>query len=199
MKLHLLILSAVCALLLPTAALAQDASSSTHVAATKTSAAAPKASATTTVSDAVKKSWCNQNNQFCTNVCLNMTSSAKTATCDYKSLTYECLCKNNQQPDSNTYTFPVVYYSCIQSVQDCQQKTCKNGDTICQQNCQKDCSAINDPFAGNVTQEVPTTIDEDTSDSDSTVDVFDNAAFSTTVNVAFVAVLASLLMCIHQF
>ncbi|KAJ1966932.1 hypothetical protein IWQ62_002158 [Dispira parvispora] len=157
---------------------------------------ASKPSSSVSVSKSQKNMWCNQNNAFCKNVCQNITSSASVATCDSDTLVYDCRCKNGETPDSTEWNFPIPYYTCVQGVTDCQ-KNCDNGDTTCHQGCQKDCAAVNDPFAGNTTS-VPTQSSDDTNEEDSE-DIFDNAALSTTTtNVAFVAGMAALLMGMHQ-
>ncbi|KAJ1929568.1 hypothetical protein IWQ60_001055 [Tieghemiomyces parasiticus] len=194
MKFQLLAITALCALASTT--VGQSTTEATH-ANKPTATTASKKPAATSVSTAVKQTWCNENNQFCKNVCLNMTSSAATVNCDTGSLTYACTCKNGKSPDPNTYTFPVDYYKCTTSVQSCQS-ACKNGDAICQQNCQKDCSAINDPFAGNVTTEPTTTDAGDGSFNTATADIFDSSALLATANLAFVAGLAGLLTLAHQ-
>ncbi|KAJ1977052.1 hypothetical protein H4R34_003742 [Dimargaris verticillata] len=199
MKVHLFAAAALCLMAPALAATDSDESSAAPSPSATKSSAASSASPTLSVSKTVKKMWCSENNQFCNNVCLNMTSSAKVAKCDPATLNFECVCDNDESPNQNEYTFPVKYYACTQSVQDCQQKSCKIGDTVCHQKCQKDCSAINDPFAGNVSKTPSTNDDKDSSDLASDEDVFDNSSLMATANVAFVAVLVGTLMCINQF
>ncbi|KAJ1656815.1 hypothetical protein IWQ61_003681 [Dispira simplex] len=156
---------------------------------------AAKPSSSVSVSKSQKNTWCNQNNAFCKNVCQNLTSSASVATCDSDTLVYDCRCKNGETPDPTEWNFPIPYYLCVQGVSDCQ-KSCDIGEASCHQNCQKDCAAINDPFAGNVTT-VPSQ-PSDSTDEEESEDIFDSAALSTTTNVAFVAGMAALLMGMHQ-
>ncbi|KAI8870500.1 hypothetical protein GQ42DRAFT_15430 [Ramicandelaber brevisporus] len=104
-----------------------------------------------TLSNRDKSSWCAYQKNFCINLCKNITSvSPKQATCDSGSLSWNCVCSDGKTPDSDVWTFPIVYYTCNADVEACQAKTCKKGDALCYQQCQlsKNCTAINDPFKG---------------------------------------------------
>ncbi|KAJ1999970.1 hypothetical protein GGI04_002960 [Coemansia thaxteri] len=98
----------------------------------------------------VKITWCNDNSNFCNNVCLNMTWGAPINDgCDASSLQWHCTCGNGKNPDPDVYTFPVMHYQCQYEVYQCQNN-CATGDIRCTQECQGDrnCTAPKDPNAG---------------------------------------------------
>ncbi|KAJ2665623.1 hypothetical protein IWW48_000074 [Coemansia sp. RSA 1200] len=93
---------------------------------------------------------CNDNSNFCNNVCLNVTwGSPLNSDCDASDLNWHCTCGNGKNPDPDVYTFPVMHFECQQEVQQCQAN-CATGDIRCTQECQSDrnCTAPNDPNAG---------------------------------------------------
>ncbi|KAJ2823270.1 hypothetical protein IWW50_003852 [Coemansia erecta] len=101
----------------------------------------------------VKNTWCNDNTNFCNNVCLNMTWGAPINDgCDASNLQWHCTCGNGKNPDPDTYTFPVMHYQCQYEVHQCQNN-CATGDIRCTQECQGDrnCTAPNDPNNGKTT------------------------------------------------
>ncbi|KAJ1942918.1 hypothetical protein GGF37_002890, partial [Kickxella alabastrina] len=98
----------------------------------------------------VKMTWCNDNTNFCNNVCLNKTWGAPINDgCDASNLKWHCTCGNGKNPDPDVYTFPVMHYRCQYEVYQCQNN-CATGDIRCTQECQGDrnCTAPNDPNAG---------------------------------------------------
>ncbi|KAJ1835763.1 hypothetical protein LPJ63_000827 [Coemansia sp. RSA 2711] len=98
----------------------------------------------------VKITWCNDNTNFCNNVCLNMTwGSPINDGCEASDLSWHCTCGNGKNPDPDTYTFPVMHYQCQYEVHQCQNN-CATGDIRCTQECQGDrnCTAPNDPNLG---------------------------------------------------
>ncbi|KAJ2449958.1 hypothetical protein EV183_004585 [Coemansia sp. RSA 2336] len=98
----------------------------------------------------VKNTWCNDNTNFCQNVCLNMTwGSPINDGCDATNLQWHCTCGNGKNPDADTFTFPVMHYQCQYEVYQCQSN-CATGDIRCTQECQGDrnCTAPNDPNFG---------------------------------------------------
>ncbi|KAJ2778957.1 hypothetical protein H4R18_004291 [Coemansia javaensis] len=98
----------------------------------------------------VKVTWCNDNTNFCQNVCLNKTWGAPiNDQCDADSLSWHCTCGNGKNPDPDTYTFPVMLYECQYEIYQCQTN-CATGDIRCTQECQGDrnCTAPNDPNNG---------------------------------------------------
>ncbi|OMJ23120.1 hypothetical protein AYI70_g2455 [Smittium culicis] len=120
-----------------------------------------------------QKTWCNDNSNFCTNICLNITAgSPRTKTCNYKTLEWNCVCGNGTSPDpksknnsfisySTVFTFPISYYKCTDEVNKCQKK-CSPGDNVCAASCanQRTCTAVNDPNVGKVNT---ISIEDDTS------------------------------------
>ncbi|KAJ2612760.1 hypothetical protein H4S08_002550 [Coemansia sp. RSA 1365] len=146
----------------------------------------------------VKITWCNDNQNFCGNVCLNMTWGAPINDgCDSDNLQWHCTCGNGKNPDPDVYTFPVMHYQCQYEVYQCQNN-CATGDIRCTQECQGDrnCTAPNDPNLGKTT--VPET-DEPTDGLDSAdgaatdpVNFFSTASvLSTGGYVALTAVVAA--------
>ncbi|PVU99290.1 hypothetical protein BB559_000848 [Furculomyces boomerangus] len=106
--------------------------------------------------DGVKKTWCNDNANFCTNVCLNITAGMPVKkSCNYKSLEWSCVCGNGTVPDLRIFTFPVDYYKCTAEVSECQ-KQCGSGNSACTVTCSnsKNCTAPNDPYAGQIAKDV---------------------------------------------
>ncbi|KAJ2673527.1 hypothetical protein IWW42_002250 [Coemansia sp. RSA 1085] len=98
----------------------------------------------------VKNTWCNDNTNFCQNVCLNMTwGSPINDGCDAMNLQWHCTCGNGKNPDPDTFTFPVMHYQCQYEVYQCQNN-CATGDIRCTQECQGDrnCTAPKDPNFG---------------------------------------------------
>ncbi|KAJ1965026.1 hypothetical protein GGI12_001048 [Dipsacomyces acuminosporus] len=98
----------------------------------------------------IRITWCNDNTNFCQNVCLNKTWGAPINDgCEAKNLQWHCTCGNGKNPDPDIYTFPVMHYQCQYEVHQCQTN-CATGDTRCTQECQGDrnCTAPKDPNAG---------------------------------------------------
>lgn len=98
----------------------------------------------------VRITWCDDNTNFCQNVCLNKTWGAPINDhCDPSSLNWHCTCGNGKNPSPDIYTFPVMHYVCQHEVYQCQN-SCATGDLRCTQECQSDknCTAPNDPNAG---------------------------------------------------
>ncbi|KAJ1942565.1 hypothetical protein FBU59_003159 [Linderina macrospora] len=103
-----------------------------------------------TVDIDIKSTWCNDNTNFCNNVCLNMTwGSPINDGCEATNLQWHCTCGNGKNPDPDVYTFPVMHYMCQYEVHQCQDN-CSTGDIRCTQECQGDrnCTAPKDPNAG---------------------------------------------------
>ncbi|ORX63647.1 hypothetical protein DL89DRAFT_206016, partial [Linderina pennispora] len=91
-----------------------------------------------TVDMGIKSTWCNDNTNFCNNVCLNMTWGAPINDgCEASNLQWHCTCGNGKNPDPDIYTFPVMHYTCQHEVQQCQDH-CSTGDIRCTQECQGD-------------------------------------------------------------
>ncbi|KAJ2720022.1 hypothetical protein GGI07_004860 [Coemansia sp. Benny D115] len=98
----------------------------------------------------VKITWCNDNTNFCDNVCLNKTWGAPINDgCEASNLQWHCTCGNGKNPDPDVYTFPVMHYQCQYEVYQCQNN-CATGDIRCTQECQGDrnCTAPKDPNFG---------------------------------------------------
>ncbi|KAJ2159218.1 hypothetical protein GGF46_003188 [Coemansia sp. RSA 552] len=98
----------------------------------------------------IKITWCNDNTNFCQNICLNKTwGAAINDKCEATDLEWHCTCGNGKNPDADVYTFPVMHYQCQYEVRQCQNN-CATGDIRCTQECQSDrnCTAANDPNAG---------------------------------------------------
>ncbi|KAJ1727837.1 hypothetical protein LPJ61_004365, partial [Coemansia biformis] len=61
----------------------------------------------------LKVTWCNDNTNFCKNVCLNKTWGMPiNDECDADNLSWHCTCGNGRNPDPDVYTFPVMLYMC---------------------------------------------------------------------------------------
>ncbi|KAJ2774846.1 hypothetical protein IWQ57_000646 [Coemansia nantahalensis] len=126
----------------------------------------------------VKVTWCNDNTNFCQNVCLNKTWGAPINDgCDADSLNWHCTCGNGKNPDPDVYTFPVMLYECQYDVYQCQTN-CATGDIRCTQECQSDrnCTAPNDPNNGKTAAPEP---DDATSGLDGSADSDPVNFFST--------------------
>ncbi|PVU89165.1 hypothetical protein BB561_005509 [Smittium simulii] len=50
-----------------------------------------------------QKTWCNDNANFCNNICLNITAgSPSDKRCNYKTLAFNCICGNGTIPDQKS-------------------------------------------------------------------------------------------------
>ncbi|KAI9504716.1 hypothetical protein GGI25_002923 [Coemansia spiralis] len=144
-----------------------------------------------------KITLCNDNSNFCNNVCLNMTwGEPLNSGCEATDLQWHCTCGNGKNPDPDIYTFPVMHFQCQQEVKQCQDN-CATGDTYCTQMCQegRNCTAPNDPNAGK-TAEPETDVATDGLDSDNgnsnPINFFSSASFiSTTGYVALTVLVAT--------
>ncbi|KAI8322245.1 hypothetical protein GQ54DRAFT_260347 [Martensiomyces pterosporus] len=151
----------------------------------------------------VKITWCNDNTNFCQNICLNMTWGAPINDgCEASNLQWHCTCGNGKNPDPDVYTFPVMHYQCQYEVHQCQTN-CATGDIRCTQECQGDrnCTAPKDPNAGK-TAGAETDDGEDGLDTAATgtdpVNFF-NAASSVMQTGGYVAITAVLAASLHIF
>ncbi|KAJ1856080.1 hypothetical protein IW147_004429 [Coemansia sp. RSA 720] len=149
----------------------------------------------------VKNTWCNDNTNFCQNVCLNLTwGSPINDGCEPSSLQWHCTCGNGKNPDPDTFTFPVMHYQCQYEVHQCQVN-CATGDIRCTQECQGDrnCTAPNDPNNGKTT--VPETDDAtdglDSSDGAATDPVNFFSAASVLSTGGYVALTALVATSLH--
>jgi len=98
------------------------------------------------VSLAIRKSWCQTQTQTCPSICLqNSTGSTttETNTCDPDNLTYECVCGNGASPNASEYSLTLPYFICTQYDTNCVNAC--NGDNTCQAACRDDhpCGAQN--------------------------------------------------------
>uniref|UniRef100_A0A1D1YAQ9 Neurobeachin n=1 Tax=Anthurium amnicola TaxID=1678845 RepID=A0A1D1YAQ9_9ARAE len=89
-----------------------------------------------TVNNATKQTWCNDQIATCNNICLDSAGSKPLSnTCQIDSLAYDCRCANGVQPNSTEYTQTIPYFTCTEDQQTCIKNcqatqggpTCFNG------------------------------------------------------------------------
>ncbi|KAJ2783458.1 hypothetical protein GGI15_002585 [Coemansia interrupta] len=147
----------------------------------------------------VRITWCNDNTNFCDNVCLNKTWGAPiNDACEASDLQWHCTCGNGKNPDPDVYTFPVMHYQCQYEVYQCQNN-CATGDIRCTQECQGDrnCTAPKDPNFGKTalpeTDDGESGLDTQDAGSNDPVNFFSDASsmISTGGYIALTALVAT--------
>ncbi|KAI4254033.1 MAG: hypothetical protein LQ352_003338 [Teloschistes flavicans] len=70
-----------------------------------------------TVDDATKQKWCNDQQAACPLLCLQMNASDVPASndCTASTLAFTCVCDNGLQPNASEYSQTVPYYECTES------------------------------------------------------------------------------------
>ncbi|KAJ2845322.1 hypothetical protein GGI22_006596 [Coemansia erecta] len=144
---------------------------------------------------------CNDNSNFCNNVCLNKTwGSPLNSDCEASDLNWHCTCGNGKNPDPDVYTFPVMHFTCQMEVGQCQNN-CAIGDIRCTQECQSDrnCTAPNDPNAGKTAapESDAATDGLDSAEPSGPVNFFSAASFLSTSGYVVLAALVATSM--HMF
>ncbi|GAO13660.1 hypothetical protein UVI_02017660 [Ustilaginoidea virens] len=86
------------------------------------------------VSLGTRQSWCAQEQSTCPLICQQVEPRTTLVnTCDPVTLTFGCLCGNNQQPNVSEYSLSLPYFICQQWVQQCQNACDTNA-------CKSDCT-----------------------------------------------------------
>ncbi|QUC17471.1 uncharacterized protein UV8b_01712 [Ustilaginoidea virens] len=106
------------------------------------------------VSLGTRQSWCAQEQSTCPLICQQVEPRTTLVnTCDPVTLTFGCLCGNNQQPNVSEYSLSLPYFICQQWVQQCQNACDTNA---CKSDCTQNhpCGAQN-PQKANATTKAP--------------------------------------------
>ncbi|KAL6904809.1 hypothetical protein GGI43DRAFT_290442 [Trichoderma evansii] len=121
---------------------------------------------------ATRQSWCNYETSSCPLICSQITTKKTLVnTCDPNTLTYGCLCGNNQQPNITEYSLTMPFFICQQFVIQCRNAC--GTDSTCATNCAVDhpCGAT-DPKRYNTTSTASSTVPDataSTTGSDDTI------------------------------
>ncbi|RFU77711.1 hypothetical protein TARUN_4529 [Trichoderma arundinaceum] len=110
-----------------------------------------------------RQSWCSQELSTCPIICQQLTTKVTLVNdCNPKTLSYGCLCGNNQQPNISEYTLTLPFFICQEYVVQCVANC--DGDNTCASSCQQDnpCGATN-PKRYNTTSSATTSTPEPTS------------------------------------
>ncbi|KAE9987100.1 hypothetical protein EG328_003882 [Venturia inaequalis] len=106
----------------------------------------------TSVTLALRTSWCSSQTSQCPLLCSQVTANHKTSTtsntCDPKTLTYSCTCSGGITPNASEYSQTIPYFICTQVNENCV-KACGTGNNACSSACRQDnpCGAQNPTVA----------------------------------------------------
>ncbi|KAI2601912.1 hypothetical protein GGR54DRAFT_645564 [Hypoxylon sp. NC1633] len=104
-----------------------------------------------TVSLSDRNNWCQSEKSTCPLICQQSSPPTTLVNdCDPKTLTYGCICGNNQQPNVSEYSLTLPYFVCQEWGDQCVTKC--GQDNTCASSCREDhpCGAQN-PTRFNVT------------------------------------------------
>ncbi|KAL8692526.1 MAG: hypothetical protein Q9218_002471 [Villophora microphyllina] len=98
--------------------------------------AAPQTIDPSTVDDATKQKWCNDQQAACPLLCLQQNASDVPTSndCTPSTLDFSCVCDNGQQPNASEYSQTIPFYECTEAATQCVNN-CNKGDTACQSTC----------------------------------------------------------------
>ncbi|KAL8773100.1 MAG: hypothetical protein Q9194_004410 [Teloschistes cf. exilis] len=98
--------------------------------------AVPQSIDPSTVDDATKQKWCNDQQAACPLLCLQMNASDVPTSndCTPDTLAFTCVCDNGLQPNASEYSQTVPYYECTEYANQCVNN-CQKGDSACQSSC----------------------------------------------------------------
>ncbi|CRG92058.1 hypothetical protein PISL3812_09113 [Talaromyces islandicus] len=87
------------------------------------------------IPQATRDQWCQQQETSCPLICMQLPNSTSTEsnTCDSTSLDYSCVCGNGQSPNASEYSQTIPYFICTAYNSQCQTNC--NGDSTCQAAC----------------------------------------------------------------
>ncbi|KAB8238471.1 uncharacterized protein BDW43DRAFT_117155 [Aspergillus alliaceus] len=132
--------------------------SSLAVIATVASLATSQSVDPNSVPKSTREYWCQSQTSACPLICLQLPGASgqpKDNTCDYKSLTYSCICSNNLTPNASEYSQTIPYFMCTEQNNQCV-KNC-DGDSTCQSDCRsKNPCGAQDPKRVNTTTSATT-------------------------------------------
>ncbi|KAL8735827.1 MAG: hypothetical protein Q9181_002686 [Wetmoreana brouardii] len=98
--------------------------------------AAPQIIDPSTVDDATKQKWCDNQQASCPLLCLQQNASDTPASndCTPSTLAFTCVCDNGQQPNASEYSQTIPYYECTEAATQCVNR-CPSADSACQSQC----------------------------------------------------------------
>ncbi|KAK0618426.1 hypothetical protein B0T17DRAFT_509967 [Bombardia bombarda] len=126
-----------------------------------------------TVPLATRMSWCNDERSTCPLICQQFEPhTTLDNSCDAETLTYGCLCGNNQQPNVSEYSLTLPYHVCQEWGNQCVTN-CGPYDNTCSSNCrqQHPCGAQR-PTRANTTTSTTMTSTSSTAASTTSNQVF---------------------------
>ncbi|KAI9297245.1 hypothetical protein K502DRAFT_363490 [Neoconidiobolus thromboides FSU 785] len=78
------------------------------------------------ISDSVREETCQNQTNFCDNVCGEIQSFAVVNECNTADFKWRCYCNNGVQPSTKNYTFPAEFVTCTETIRSCQLRCGSN-------------------------------------------------------------------------